>query len=440
MPPALPDSLARLLSLLRGAFTAPSFDTFSWLVVGFIGRIGEHTITGVWQAARLAGRVHHARAHDFFARRRWSPDRLGLLVAEFVVARFLDPDEPLGIAVDDTLFPRSGGKVFAAGFHFDQDSRGGRLVRFGNLFVCLGIVLELPGLGERAVCLPLLFRLWRKAPDGARQRTKVELGYELVDLIAERFSNRRIELLADGAYANRALAEPPENVAACVRLRQNAVLFEEPPERVAGKPGRPRKKGERIGSPKQIAADPDTSWEPIELEGGQLVEGLVRDGLWYSVLGERVVRVVVARDPGGSDRPPLVLLSTDPGLSAAQILSRYSKRWAIEVAFQQAKGELGVGEARTRVRRAVARTVPFGFICQTLTLVWYALNGDPSADVERHRLRAPWYLQKRTPSFADMLAALRRELIRAEFRAQQLHERSRPKTTPLRSMPKAAAG
>ncbi len=166
MPPAVPDSLARLLSLLRGAFTAPSFDTFSWLVCGFIGRIGEHTITGIWQAARLAGRVH-TPAPTTSSPAGWSPDRLGLLVAEFVVGRFLDPDEPLRIAVDDTLFPRSGPRVFAAGFHFDQDSRGGRLVRFGNLFVYLGIVLELPGLGERAVCLPLLFRLWRKAPDGA---------------------------------------------------------------------------------------------------------------------------------------------------------------------------------------------------------------------------------------------------------------------------------
>ena len=72
MPPVLPDSLARLLSLLRGGFTAPTFDTFCWLAHGPVGRIGEHTITGVWQAARLGGVLHHSRAHDFFARRRRS--------------------------------------------------------------------------------------------------------------------------------------------------------------------------------------------------------------------------------------------------------------------------------------------------------------------------------------------------------------------------------
>jgi hypothetical protein len=55
MPPALPDSLAKLLSLLRPAFTRPSFDTFCWLVHGFIGRIGEHTITGIWRRRAWPG-------------------------------------------------------------------------------------------------------------------------------------------------------------------------------------------------------------------------------------------------------------------------------------------------------------------------------------------------------------------------------------------------
>jgi hypothetical protein len=430
------------LSLLQPAFTRPTFDTFCWLVHGFIGRIGEHTITGVWQAARLAGVLHHSRGHDFFARRRWSCDRLGLLLAEFVVARFLGPDEPLRVAVDDTVFPRSGARVFGCGFHFDRDRTGGRLVRFGNLFVCLGLLVRLPALGQRSVCLPLLLRLWRPKESGSH-RTKVELGYELVALFAKRFEGRRIELVADGAYANKALSELSEQVRAVVRLRQNAVLWEPPPERDPQRRGRPPKKGARIGSPKEIAADPQTRWQLLELRRAGAVEQaevVVIDGLWYAAIGRRPVRVVLSRDPTRPERPVLVVLATDTTWSAAQILERYLERWAIEVSFQEAKGGLGVGEARNRVEPAVARTVPFGFLCQTLTLVWYALNGDPRADVERHRRRAPWYVQKHAPSFADMLATLRRELIRAEFRAQQLHERSRPKTPCLRSAPRASLG
>ena len=76
---------------------------------------------------------------------------------------------------------------------------------------------------------------------------------------------------------------------------------------------------------------------------------------------------------------------------------------------------LGVGEARSRTEKAVLRTVPFGMLCQSLTVAWYALYGEAEQDVRRRRLSAPWYRQKRQPSFADMLVALRREIICAQY-------------------------
>lgn len=434
MPPAVPDSLARLLSLLRPAFTAPSFDTCCWLVHGFIGRVGEHTVTGIWQAARLAGVIHHSRAHDFFARRRWCADRLGFALLDFVVRRFIDPAEPIRIAVDDTLFARSGRKVFAAGWHFDcaAAERAKRRLSFGNSFVCLGVIARLR---ERSVCLPLLFRLWRPGEGGAQPRTRVELAHELVALVAERFPGRRIELSADSYYANRSLRELPGQVSACVRLRSNAALWALPPAPSARSRGRPRTKGERLGSVRELAAAAEARWHqlPVTDAAGEdrRLEAIVLDCLWYKVLGPRPVRVVIARESGQPERPLLAVLSTDPQASAAEILRRYAERWAIEVAFAEAKGGLGVGETRNRVQAAVERSVPFGFICRALVILWYALNGDAAADVARRRRRAPWYRHKHAPAFADMLAALRRELIRAEFRAESVATPTRPQNNPL---------
>ena len=51
----------------------------------------------------------------------------------------------------------------------------------------------------------------------------------------------------------------------------------------------------------------------------------------------------------------------------------------------------------------------------SLAIVWYALHGHHPDDVTEHRARAPWYLTKTTPSFADMLAKLRRAIIAAHF-------------------------
>lgn len=88
---------------------------------------------------------------------------------------------------------------------------------------------------------------------------------------------------------------------------------------------------------------------------------------------------------------------------------------------------VGVGEARNQVRRAVERTVPFGFLCQTVAVAWYALHADAAGDVARRRRIAPWYSQKRDPSMLDVLASLRRELIRAEFLAGAGRRRTRAK-------------
>jgi hypothetical protein len=61
----------------------------------------------------------------------------------------------------------------------------------------------------------------------------------------------------------------------------------------------------------------------------------------------------------------------------------------------------------------VERLIPFGLVCVSLAIVWYARHGHPAADLAAHRARAPWYRTKRTVSVADMLAALRRALLAA---------------------------
>src|SRR6266545_4340563 len=112
---SLPRSLTDLLMAFRPCFTAPTFTTFSWLVVGLVAQPGTRTVTGMLVGARLAGGIwHHSRAHRFFAAARWSADALGLVVLEVVVACLLGPVAPLRLVVDDTLFRRSGRKACGA--------------------------------------------------------------------------------------------------------------------------------------------------------------------------------------------------------------------------------------------------------------------------------------------------------------------------------------
>ena len=148
----VPTSLAGLLSLLAPCFTQPSFQTFSMLVVGFVGRVRDCTVTGMLQAAGVAGCWHHSRAHDFFARRRWDPDRLGLALLDFLVEVFVKVGAPIRLAVDDTLFGRSGRRVWGAHYLHDgaQPEGSGRRTRWGNCWVVVVLVVQLePGTCSR---------------------------------------------------------------------------------------------------------------------------------------------------------------------------------------------------------------------------------------------------------------------------------------------------
>lgn len=422
--PVVPSSLISILSLLRPAFTAPTFQTFEALFVGFIGRVGERTVCGMWQAARLAGRLHHSRAHDFFARSRWSADELGLRLFDFLLERFVDPGAAISLAVDGSVFGRSGRKVHGAVWHHDSSAAPGGGFRFGNCFVVVGLIVRIGALGERAWCLPVLFRLWlptpkptKVTPDPKRRPSQQDLAAILIAKVAERHPARRIDVVGDSAFACKAMASLGERVTLTSRLRSNAVIHAPKPPKT-GKRGRPRVRGRRLGNPGEIAAAAnEADWQRIEVAGRGEAKALVIEGLWYSVFGPRAVQIVIVRELADTDGYRIALITTDVEASAAQTIARYADRWSIEVAFQDAKHIVGVGEARNRVQRAVERTVPFGFLCQSIAVSWYALHGDAAADVRRRRLNAPWYPMKRDPSMLDVLASLRRELIRAEFQA-----------------------
>jgi hypothetical protein len=421
MPLHVPRSLDGLLSLLAPCFSQPTFQTCRALVCGFVGRVGEHTVCGMWQAVRLAGRVHHARGHDFFARRRWDADDLGLALLVFLVTVFVKPGAALRFAVDDTLFGRAGRKVWGAHYLHDgsQPAGQGRRTRWGNCFVVVGLVVELPCLGGRSVCLPVLFRLFRPRDEAhPDRRSQPELAREMIELILARFPRLTVHLLFDGAYATKAWRELPERVTLTTRMRSTAALYELAPART-GKRGRPALKGKRLPSLAKLAQT--LHFKPVTItgpDGRQHTEHVAElVCLWFGPFHTRTITLLLVRGPDRTDGYDIAIASTDIDATAAQLIARYASRWTIETCIQEGKAN-GVGQARNRVKRAVERTVPFGFLCQTITVTWYQLYGNPDRDVLARRRTAPWYPHKQTVSYTDMLAALRRELIRAEFHAQ----------------------
>jgi DDE superfamily endonuclease len=418
LPVSLPRSVTGLLDRFRGCFTAPTFTTFCGLACGFWAQPGLHTVTGMLIGARLEQAWHHARAHRFFSGARWSADQLGLVLLDLILAVLVPSGVPVRLVADDTLMRRSGRKVFGTGWHHDPLAPGRHRIAWANNWVVLGVLVDLPFIPHRPVCLPILARLWQPKHTPGR----LDLAVELVKLACGHLGQRRVDLLVDGAYAGRQLRGLPRQVTVTCRLRADARLHRLAPPRRLGTRGRPRTKGDRLPELTTIAGLQATPFALHQVtcyghNGIAAIAGFAC--LWPAVFATRPVQVVLVRDPAAPDSFDLALVSTDLSATPAALVERYAGRWQVEVCFREARQDAGVGQARNRTRRAVERTVPFGLVCYSLAIVWYTQHGHHPADLAARRALAPWYQSKATPSVADMLAKLRRVLIAAQYRHGQ---------------------
>ena len=417
LTPSLPRSLADLLIVFRPCFTAPTFATFRAMVAGFLAQPGLRTVTGMLAGAGWAGRRHHDLAYRFFATARWSVDQLGLVLLDLITQTLVPAGAPLVLAVDDTLWRRCGRKLHGAAWHHDGNGPSRHRPAWGHRWVVVGVIVHLPFL-TRAVCLPILARLWQP---GDPDHTPLVLARELVDLVCGHLGDRQVQLVGDAAYIGKPLQGLPAQVTVTARLRANAALYTPAPP-PTGRRGRPRVKGDRLPELIVLAAMTRYRWTPATLHcyGKTLDrEVLTIRCQWYGALKGQPVQVVLSRPLGAPDGYELALVTTDLAATPTAVIERYADRWSEETAFLDARHLAGVGQARTRTQRSVERLVPFGLVCMSLAIVWYAHHGQPTHDLAAHRARAPWYRTKRTVSVADMLAALRRALLAAQY--QQGH-------------------
>src|SRR6266545_461963 len=399
---SLPDTLATLLAAFAPCFTARTLPTFQALVAGFLAQPGLRTVTGMLTGAGLAGRRHHDLAYRFFASARWCPDQLGLVLLDLICANLVPAGAPIVLAVDDTLWHRSGPKLHGAAWHHDGNGPGRHRPAWGHRWVVVGVIVHLPFL-HRAVCLPVLARLWLP---GDPDHTPLQLARELLDLVVAHVGDRPVHLVGDAAYIGKPLQGLPTQVTVTARLRSDAALHQLPPP-PTGRPGRPRVKGDRLPALIMLAAMTRYRWTPLTVRCyGKLEhqEALAIGCLWYGALKGQPVQVVLSRPVGSPDGYQLALVTTDLTATPAQIIERYADRWPVETTFLDGRHLAGVGQARTRTTRSVQRLVPFGLVCYSLAIVWYAHHGNPTADLAAHRARAPWYRTKRTVDlFPDVL-------------------------------------
>jgi len=389
-----------LLGLVRGTFTAPGFACFTDLLTGWVATPGRRTITRMLTVGDPAGRRAHDAYHRFVRTGAWSMSRLWRALAIHVVATLV----PVGVVpvdCDDTLFHRDGRQVAGAGVFRDAVRSTVRKVVYarGLNLVVLTVRVRAPW-GRCPLGLPVNMRLHRKGGP-----TTVALAGEMMTELTGWLPDRSFALCADGAYACLAGAVLPRT-SMTSRLRRDAALYEAAPPRT-GRRGRPARKGTRLPTPPQLAAAA-TGWIAVDVaERGRTVRRLIwsRDVLWYTVNPDRMVRLVIVRDPTGT-QPDDFFVTTDTTSTFADIASRYAGRWSIEVTFRDTKQHLGGEQPQSWRGAGPERAAALSLWLHTAIWCWYLTTfGTRPSWTPR-----PWYPAKRNASFLDALAALRRVL------------------------------
>lgn len=426
MPDLLVRSFAPLLLAFRSCFTQPSFGSFWGLVCAWILCSGRRSLTRVIQSAQLGQFKHYCSFHRFFSKARWNLDELGHCLFGLLLP-FCSP--VLVGAVDDTLARKSGRHIWGADMHHDplRSTRARPCFSFGHNWVVLSLQVSFPFAPHKHWALPLLVRLYRKrqkhklAPGraGKRERkqtgqaspkeyrTRPQLALEMIQIVAGWAPDRLFHFTGDSEYGGRSLSRQlPPNVHLISRMTMHAALYALPPQHYRGR-GRRRKKGRRLPSPLQLAADPRRPWVKTVLRlNGKKVRVWYKfvDALWYASAGQRLLRIVVVRDPSHRRRDDC-FFSTHVEQTPSEILTTLSLRWPLEVCFRDAKQFLGFEDPQNRVSCATQRTAPLIFYIYDLVVLWYAQSGYKLAP--QFTLRRLWYTQKCSTSFEDLLRTLR---------------------------------
>lgn len=115
--------------------------------------------------------------------------------------------------------------------------------------------------------------------------------------------------------------------------------------------------------------------------------------------------LVIVRDPAGREADDF-FFTTDLEADPAAVASRYAGRWSIEDTFRNVKQLLGGEDPQTWRGKGPERAASLSMWLYAAIWLWYITT----QGAKRTWLSLPWYTSKKTPSFADALAALRRTL------------------------------
>jgi DDE superfamily endonuclease len=404
-------------------------------LVGF----GRHTISAL---LRAQNRHQQDWSADY---RLYSQDRFDAQTifgqVRQAVEQTLPPGEPLVVAMDDSLFRKTGRTIHGVRYQRDPLSPPFH-VNFVRGLRVLQISAALPQGQGVARLVPVDFQHAVLPPKPPKQASAEELasykqlraqkninrvGFERLNALRQQMDQsgsaaRDLIALVDGRFTNKTfLPQQPERTVVIGRIRKDAVLHAVPAAQPAL--GRKRKYGPLLATPQQLLQDDSVPCQTVRAfaagKGHDFQVKCLSPVVMRLDRAARPVQILVIKPLGyrlkkGGKllyRAPAFLVCTDPQMALANFLQHFLWRWDIEVNFRDEKTLLGVGQAQVRIE-ASNQNAPALAVAAYAMLLLASVNAYGKTGVPDRLDQAKWYQRQpaQRPTTSELINQLRREL------------------------------
>jgi hypothetical protein len=330
----------------------------------------------------------------------------------------------LVFGLDETIERRWGRRIAARGIYRDaaRSSKAVTNKTSGLRWLSVQLLARVPW-AEKIWALPFLTVLAPSAryyqQRGRQPQKLTDRARQAIGQVKRWAPGRALIFVADSSYAVLELLAWCQRlpVTLITPLRLDAALFAPALKPRPGQNGRPRLKGAALPKLAARLKNRKTQWQRLWVDwygqGQRRVEVTTGTAVWYHS-GQVPVPIgwVLVRDPLGRFEPR-ALLSSDPRQAAREIVELFTRRWQVEVTFEETRAHLGVETQRQWHPKAIQRATPvlLGLFSLVTLMAHHLQQHVPGA----LRVRAWAWYAKRQMSFSDALACVRAHLWREGF-------------------------
>lgn len=380
---------------------------------------------------------------------KWKPEELSWAILDSAL-EFIGADEPVMLAIDDTLLHKTGRRIKGCAYARDPLSPPfqANLV-WGQRILCLSVLVRSSATSAyRAVPVFFLHTPSVKIPAKASPEEKAALveeqkrrklsvvAGELLAAVRRHLdgnglSKKKLVVCVDASFSNRSFMYGlPHDVSVVGRCRNDLRLVR--PLREEEKTGK-RLYGERLPTPDEMHRDGGVQEHELVCgvmhQHAKITFKSMEDVRWPTALRNQSCSIFAIRGQyyrkygrRRNTHPAFLVMTGDVavtgvdggppgGVKPTVLLEAYLLRWEIEVGFRDQKNWLGVGKAQVRNEMSVKRTPAFMSACYAMLLM-ASMKAFDDKRTEAFDPLPKWRtVAPLRPSIRDLVKELRREVI-----------------------------